>query len=888
MNLQPSQTMKLTDINLFEATGPEKIPTGAGKSAIVNPAHTPTAKYEGDPAQYNFGAQARNYQALAAALARNGKKLDYIAVATAPIGRDTFVATAPGVVWHKYEGSSPAAGQNYLYVNGVKDKLTSFLSATPEEQDRMLSASSADLSLKKGDAFGYINALATGSESAKQVVTALNQNRELILTRIANELLNNPKLISKVKTFNKTLAAKGALVPWLTLDGLLTELQPMVSKSLFDNFLHWPSSDSKKRIKAAISVGLLNDMQYMHDLFNDNVDEIVKLYSRPTMFTGPGYRMVDNLIELMTLIRYSNPTLEVKNLINNITVSQLAKEIESASKATGNVYQYTRLLLQAGFSKDKLVQIFNDLKEDLIGNALYQLTRTSKVDAISEVSAALNLLGITWPEFNRENLRKLINDKKTDIIRTILTDIKNERFNSSLNAVNFFLDNDYDWPELTAIKRSLVASLNKQTNETQTDLSNEMKILEVEQLDEDLGNLNQLGVGPLINVLKQGHWVRRGGEAEIQPVGKRFAGSGWEKRIGPNSEITDIGAVKDVLKSLRKAFKTTAAVAFAVYIGGKPAMFGLTDEYTLAGSSRYGKIAYDLTPWSETVNLYDQQQKGRYAPSTKLTTARDKEERQYSHPEDRWDNPVMVKQQYAGDMISTGDLSTITKVIEFISANTGEPITVKLVMKDEAGFEKMKSRQINHVAVRSAAEDLKHRLSVYKNSKKPSVDTIEDFIATSLKKPGSVVQFAGVPYRLTATSYDKIDPVSLLSGKEFYADYKSNLKDDYSTYVKLYYRYDKDTNQLLPIYAEWTDKTNPENPKRESAVLDGKGYIKSRLKVQSLTKEAVIPKILELVKSSRFKDALMYVQALRKMDLDWPELSVIERSANAELNKPKA
>lgn len=882
--------MRTVDLNIFlEAQGPAKIPTGSGKSTIANPAHSPGSYYEGDPANFDFGAQRRNYQALNAALARNGKKLNYIGVSKADSGRDTFVATAPGVVWYKYEGSNPQSGQNILYINGVKDKFTSFMALSPEEQDKKLSASPAALSLQKGDVFGYINALAASDAPANTVVDSLNQNKDLILRRIANELLNYPKYISKIKTFNKALTNKGALLPWLTVDEILKAIQPAVSQSLFNDFSNWPSIDSLKRIKSAIAVGVLFDMSYMQELTNKNVDKFVERYSTPGMFTGPGHRMVDNLIEFLTLIRYSNPQLEVKNLIDNVDYKRIVKYLNDSSSVTGNVYQATKLLLNAGFSKDRIVQACEDLKEEMIGNALLKLVRTAKVEDIANLSAALNLLGISWPELNGDNIHKLIEDNKTNIIKTILTNVKNGNLQTALNAVNFFIENDYKWPELAAIKRSLTASLNNPTNETRNSLSNNMKIDEVEQLDEDLGNLNQLGMGPLLNILKQEHWSRRNYDPEIRPVGKRFVGSGYDKRVGPNSEIQDIGAIKDVLKSLRKAFKTTSAVAFALYIGGKPAMFGVTDEYTLAGSSRHGKIAYDLTPWAETVKLYDQQQKGRYAPSTQLTTMRDKEERNYSDPRDKWDTPVIVTQKYAGDMISTGDLSTIAKVIEFISANTGEPITAKLVMKDEAGFEKMKSRQINHVAVRSAAEDLKHRLSVYKNSKKPSVNTIEEFVSMSLSKPGSVVQFAGVPYRLTATSYDKIDPVSLLSGKEFHADYKSNLKDDYNNRVRLYYRYDKETNQLLPIFAEWSDKTDPTNTygKQESTVLDGKGYIKSRLKVQSLTKEAVIPKILEKIKSSLFKDALLYVQALQKMGIDWPELSVIERSAKAELNKPR-
>ena len=111
---------------------------------------------------------------------------------------------------------------------------------------------------------------------------------------------------------------------------------------------------------------------------------------------------------------------------------------------------------------------------------------------------------------------------------------------------------------------------------------------------EDLGNLAQLDVGPLINVLKQSGGHNVGSGRSIGHVEKTFHRE-WDMPIGSNSPIVDIGNLKDGIKTLRKAFKTyETAVAFAVYIGGKAAMFGTSDSYTLAGGSRVSKLAYDF------------------------------------------------------------------------------------------------------------------------------------------------------------------------------------------------------------------------------------------------------------------------------------------------------
>lgn len=410
---------------------------------------------------------------------------------------------------------------------------------------------------------------------------------------------------------------------------------------------------------------------------------------------------------------------------------------------------------------------------------------------------------------------------------------------------------------------------------------------------EDLGTLAQLNVGPLINVLKQspGSSNKRYSRG-IGSVEKTFHRE-WDMPIGSNSPIVDIGNLKDGIKTLRKAFKTHEyAVAFAVYIGGKAAMFGTTDSETLAGGSREGRLAYDLRPWEASVKAAHEREHGAKPSWSRpsipaLSTAKDVESRDYRHPEDRWDNQIMVTRHYAGDMVSTGALAALFTIMQHIAKETGEPLTGKLVLRD------MKARETRHARaalsrkdVVDAAKDLAIRLAIYKNSKKPTVDTIEDFIAMSLKRPGSIVQFAGRPYRLTASSYDKIDPLSLLKGTTFSTSYMTNEPNSYDS-LRLTYRFDADTNQLLPISATWIDKTDPNNPGSQTVVLDPVGYLKSSLGVKKLDKPYVIPKLLEQMNRRQFKDALLHISALEKLGLAWPELSHIKNSANHELGIKK-
>lgn len=145
-----------------KASEEKRIPTGVRNTTVIDPSSFDkiTSRgwkdlevYSGSPSGINLGTvQERNYDALSDALARNGKKFNYVGYAqyegapayNSPSGNAPtlfrFVMTAPGFVWEKYEGDTAGGGQNRVYVGGQAMKLTAFLGLSPKKQDALIQA----------------------------------------------------------------------------------------------------------------------------------------------------------------------------------------------------------------------------------------------------------------------------------------------------------------------------------------------------------------------------------------------------------------------------------------------------------------------------------------------------------------------------------------------------------------------------------------------------------------------------------------------------------------------------------------------------------------------------------------------------------------------------
>ena len=140
-----------------------------------------------------------------------------------------------------------------------------------------------------------------------------------------------------------------------------------------------------------------------------------------------------------------------------------------------------------------------------------------------------------------------------------------------------------------------------------------------------------------------------------------------------------------------------------------------------------------------------------------------------------------------------------------------KPITCKLVLMNEDMY-KIRSernrRQPDERSKEQALEDLRVRLKKFKLAKKPTVDTIHDFINETKRKVLKVVQFDGRSWNTIPEKTwdsDKIDPLALLEGKPFKLRYTTQDPGEYDS-IYITYKFDPKTNMIMPVHAEWNDK----------------------------------------------------------------------------------
>ena len=136
---------------------PERFATGVRNTTIPNPALV----FEGDDGadvfqgvveDYNFKRQSENFLRLQKVLKANDTELGPIAAATydgnqgyqgnykhTSLTRFVSCSKDGRLMWAKYEGKSVGGGQNYVYVAGMRLKLTDFLAQSEEKQRALLS-----------------------------------------------------------------------------------------------------------------------------------------------------------------------------------------------------------------------------------------------------------------------------------------------------------------------------------------------------------------------------------------------------------------------------------------------------------------------------------------------------------------------------------------------------------------------------------------------------------------------------------------------------------------------------------------------------------------------------------------------------------------------------
>jgi len=401
---------------------------------------------------------------------------------------------------------------------------------------------------------------------------------------------------------------------------------------------------------------------------------------------------------------------------------------------------------------------------------------------------------------------------------------------------------------------------------------------------EHLGNLAQLKVGAMINILKQtGHMGsgsgKRASGPSTSPIGRRFGNSYSGSEIGASSKIVDVGVIKDGIKGLRQAFKKhSEAKAFALYVGGHAVAFGSFDAHDLGGQARGGLFAYDLTSLESEVNKEHEANLAKHktqswtTPPTRLATSSfhrkmpegtlvyadvaDKDEfikgllklvraekygavkasimlakkdghklpefdsiiKSVEHSEkienqdryiSRWDRERDEVKNYQGKITSTGEfMHFLTRLIVLADK---KPITAKLVVRDPDLYQlrvDRNKRRPAELSTQQSLEDLKIRLTKFKLAKKPTVNSIHEFIDEAKKKVLKVVQFDGrswstIPKKTWDS--DKIAPEDLLAGRSFKLRYSTK---DPGAYESIYitYKFDPSTSTIAPINAEWSGK----------------------------------------------------------------------------------
>lgn len=424
---------------------------------------------------------------------------------------------------------------------------------------------------------------------------------------------------------------------------------------------------------------------------------------------------------------------------------------------------------------------------------------------------------------------------------------------------------------------------------------------------EDLGNLAQLNVGPMINMLKQPGVGSRGKTGDIDHIsGNKFANK--HNGVSSTSPIEDGGVIKN-MAGLRKVVRDNqAAVGFALYIGQHAVAFALSDSDTLAGASRYSSVAYDLTPFNNilkkveddaiaahnaTANSWNQKQAGETPrlpnSANPIQSAFQKDDTRYNYTT-RQQEPLPTK-HFQGRGVSTSELKELFADFELVSKAVNQPITCKIILRDNEADTKRRDRynynsSLSSADIKSGREQLMIRLKKFKLSKKPSANSIEEFIAMSLNGV-KIAQFGNRSYSLVAQTYDKVDPLVLLNGGGFTTRYKSVDPGSYET-VDLSYRYDPESGMLKPYYATWSDPSEAEYGKRKKeAVLDSKQYLQAKLGAKLTDKPAVVKSLLEKFKANQYNEVLMLINSLQATGADWPEFAAIKKSIAVELNKPK-
>ena len=118
------------------------------KVKIRNPCFDQNNVYSGDINNFSFTDKSRfinqqkNYQLLKDSFETYDIKLTYVWSGSCNNNLTKFLVKSENskIFWYKYEGKTPGGGQNSLFINGNKIKLTKWLRMTSEERDQIINS----------------------------------------------------------------------------------------------------------------------------------------------------------------------------------------------------------------------------------------------------------------------------------------------------------------------------------------------------------------------------------------------------------------------------------------------------------------------------------------------------------------------------------------------------------------------------------------------------------------------------------------------------------------------------------------------------------------------------------------------------------------------------
>ena len=424
-----------------------------------------------------------------------------------------------------------------------------------------------------------------------------------------------------------------------------------------------------------------------------------------------------------------------------------------------------------------------------------------------------------------------------------------------------------------------------------------MKIFEVitestQIIAERLGTLSQLNAGPLINVLRQTAYSGRGGKRDYGPSITPMSNTFKTSSIGSTSPIIDAGKITSIA-DLRKAYRNASksddqeAQGFALYIGNDTVALGTFDQHTLAGASRVGAIAWDFAKFQDAFDSAlgqlnaDKQSWNR--TSLPVTSAREKQERDYSTNWDYTGDAPTKTVKYTGAAKTTAELSTVINLAIAVAQAVNQPLMAKLILIDVEARQKRNTRSQIRYELSKTGESLKARVAKYKLSKRPTAKNIKEFVDAVMERKLSQIQFAGSAYKLTPYA-DAITADKLFSGVPFRVRYATVTPGEYGS---VYITYSFTNGSLTPLIASYVLRENGKQTSVDEAI-DVDLYARKILKIKDPSDKSVSVKLLlTFLKDQKFKDLKMSLNVFKQLHPEWPELAVIEKSMKAELENQK-